>query len=189
MMFHTKEPETILSKVKTSYGSDNIIRVTISDGPAYISFYNQKTGESQCFYGESAEFYCDDIDDITMYDRVYTNKIEQQCLYVYGPNKKPGFFSFYDIKTNNFITPIEVSKIENLQILDFNLVIKYRMEDHVVDAFILVVNTSTGAKVITQKIDPKAEETTVDISSLPSGIYTVSIIADNELVDSQTIRL
>ena len=112
------------------------------------------------------------------------------CVQVYGPNKVPYSTNLHDIRFSQ-VKPLQpVCKLQDIIIdRNGNLKIEFTLTDRTKSAFALLTNAQTGEKVLTHNLDITVKEATIDVSSLPSGIYVISLIADDNLVDSQKINL
>lgn len=176
MMMRTEEPDDI-SYTASLLGDSNTVRVTVNNGPAYISFYDYKTGDVKCFYGTSADYEFSEIPQYSGFSKITVS----------APNKIP-----QTITANRlFLSPVEftTTKLGDYAINNNRLHIDYQLSESSEKAFVFLTNAMTGQQVKVQECDIKATSVDVDITNVPSGTYVLSFVVDNSTVDSKTIKI
>lgn len=172
MIFHTSELRDAYSIATVKRYDESVsIIPTIEikcEEPCYIGIYNKVTGISKRHYGRYLNFWDRNADSciVTIYDQNLSPYINQK--YDWGSITLPDPIKLQSVRSNNNYCNIHIDNIEDEE----NTLVQ------------LVVRNNYGTIVRRQDCDGQSDYT-IDISDLNSGIYVVSLIKDENIVDSK----
>ena len=138
--------------------------------PCYIGVYNKVTGVSRRHYGKLLNIWDKDADSciVTIYNQNLRPYVSEKTDFDRGPITLPDPIKLQSVRSNNNYCNIHIDNVE----CEENASVQ------------LVVRNNYGTIVRRQDCDGQSDYT-IDISDLNSGIYIVSLVKDENIMDSK----
>lgn len=165
-------------------------RVKTGEGPAFISFYDANNGKIECVYSDEAEFTFSNVHSL---GGVVTPGKQPPLIYkenvvISGPNKIPTIRSSWE-RTGAIPDPVfpEIDpKFENVKLDGETLSVTHNCGDN--DRVIIyIADVKTASEVMKVECDSGAQSIDIDFSGVPSGIYAIMLIVNDNVADTVKI--